>query len=143
MRTRLRSTLAGFAAVIVAATTFTLSTASPAAAFGGETFGCRIAPGTIFNWYQYCHNSKPASTYNVAFQVFGGSGDYTYSWNVTGPWTSVITGCTSTSVACAVAVPGGAFDSEIYATVTISQGGQSATMNSVAILNAYCGNYLC
>ncbi|GIG59969.1 hypothetical protein Lfu02_43410 [Longispora fulva] len=138
----MRSVLVGLAAGVVAATSLTLSSASPAAAFGGETFGCRIAPGTIFTWSQYCNNSVPASTYNVAFQVFG-SGSYTYSWSISGPYTSVITGCTSTSPACAVSVPGGMFDSEIYATVTYSQGGESATRSSVAILNAYCGSYLC
>ncbi|MGY0230812.1 hypothetical protein [Longispora urticae] len=84
-----------------------------------------------------------ATTYNVAFQVQNLSGAYTYSWNVSGPYTSVITGCTSSSATCAVSVPGGAFDSEIHAAVTYSQGGQSATRYSVAILRARCGGMLC
>ncbi|MEV6525564.1 hypothetical protein AB0M43_26795 [Longispora sp. NPDC051575] len=144
MKSRLRSVLVGLVAAVVSATALTLGATSPAAAaFGDETFGCRIAPGTIFTWSAGCHDSMPATTYNVAFQVQNLSGSYTYSWNISGPYTSVITGCTSSSVACAVSVPGGAFDSEIYATVTYSQGGQSLTRYSVAILRARCGDMLC
>ncbi|MGN9769154.1 hypothetical protein ACTMS2_28770 [Micromonospora sp. SD12] len=130
-------------ASLLAVATLGLATASPAAAFGGETFGCRVAPGTIFTWETTCLNSKPATMYNVGFAVLNTAGSYTYSWTVTGPYEYVITGCTTTSYDCAVAVRGGSNDSEITASVTYSQGGQSATRSATAIIRGYCGSYLC
>lgn len=143
MGRRVRSAMVGLAACAVAASSLVLGTAAPAAAFGGETFGCRIAPGTVFTWSTYCQNSRPATTYNVGFAVLNTTGTYTYSWTVTGPYQSVITGCTSTSYDCAVSVHAEASDVEIFATVTYTQDGQSATQSARAMVIPYCDNMYC
>jgi len=130
-------------AVLGATIALALSLAPPASAIGNETFGCRIAPGTEFQWYEYCTNTKPATLYNVAFAVQNTSGSYTYSWAIGGPYQYVITGCTSTSPTCAVAVPGGQTDKEITGTVTFTQDGQSVTRNAYAYVHGYCGGQYC
>ncbi|MEV7229342.1 hypothetical protein AB0M79_20290 [Polymorphospora sp. NPDC051019] len=141
-RPRIRSVLASVAACVVAATTFTLAGATPAAAIGQETFGCRIAPGVVFTWNTYCNNSAPASTYNVGFAVQNTSGSYTFAWSVSGPYQSINTGCTATSPTCSVWVSGHS-DSSIEATVTYTQNGQSRTQTAYATINRYCGSQLC
>lgn len=133
MTGRIRHALAALAACVAVATSLTLGTASPALAFGGETFGCRIAPGTVLTWSPTCTNSMTATTYNVGFAVLNGSGAYTYSWSISGPYQFVITGCTSTSYDCAVSVRGFG-ERTITATVTYSQAGQSATATSTAYI---------
>lgn len=130
-------------AALGATVAFALGTATPATAIGDETFGCRIAPGYEFQWLQYCTNTKPAGLYNVAFAVQNTSGSYTYSWSIDGPYQYVITGCTSTSPTCAVAVPGGQSDKEITGTVTFTQAGQSATRQAYAYVHGYCGSEYC
>lgn len=136
---RTRRTPACLAAA--AAAGLTLGTASPASAFGGETFGCRIAPGTEFDWYPTCTNSGGAQTYNVGFAVLDTSGTYTYSWTITGSYRYVITGCTSTSYDCAVATGRGG--KEISATVTYTQAGQGATQTATAYIEPWCGSRPC
>jgi Flp pilus assembly protein TadG len=129
---------------LVLAAAFAVTAAPSASAIGNETFGCRIAPGTEFGWYQYCTNTSPAvTTYNVAFLVQNTTGTYTYSWSVSGPYQYVITGCTSTSPACAVSVSGGQSDKEITGTVTITQDGQSITRQAYAYVHGFCGPVYC
>jgi hypothetical protein len=140
---RARVLLATFLSALLAVAGLGLITASPAAAIGGETFGCRVAPGTIFTWESFCVNSKPATMYNAGFAVLNTSGNYTYSWQITGPYEYVIVGCTSGSYDCAVAVRGGSIDREITVTVTYSQNGQSATQSATAYIRGYCGSSLC
>jgi hypothetical protein len=142
MTLSVRRSLVGLAATLAAMLALTFGTTAPASAIGGETFGCRIAPGTVFTWDQFCSNSKPAQTYNVGFAVLNTSGGgYTYSWTITGPYQYVIVGCTSTSYDCAVAVSRGS--KEITGTVTYTQNGQSATQTAYASIEPYCGNQLC
>lgn len=141
MRRRIRGALAGLFASLVAVASLSVVTATPAAAFGQESFGCRIAPGTILDFHPSCYNNRPATTYSVGFAVLNTSGTYTYSWSISGPYQYVITGCTSTSSGCAVAAPNE--DAGIHVTVTYSQGGQSATKSATAIIRRFCGNYLC
>jgi hypothetical protein len=143
MRRRVRTVLAGVSACVLAAVSLVVGTASPAAAFGAETFGCRIAPGTILTWNTSCHNSEPATTYNVGFAVLNTTGTYTYSWTITGSYLYIIEGCTSTSYDCALAEPGGSSDSRVSATVTYTQGTQQATKSAHAVINGYCGTMLC
>ncbi|MEV0393392.1 hypothetical protein [Polymorphospora rubra] len=140
-RPRIRSALASVAACLVAAATFTLAGATPAAAIGQETFGCRIAPGVVLTWNTYCTNSAPASTYNAGFAVQNTSGSYTFSWSISGPYQSINTGCTATSSSCSVWVANS--DATIVATVTYTQNGQSRTQTSYATINRYCGSQLC
>ena len=140
---RIRSLLAALAASLIAAGSFTVATAAPAAAFGAETYGCRIAPGTILTWEPVCTNSRPATSYNAGFAVLNTSGTYTFSWQINGPYLGIITGCDATSNDCAVRVAGGSTDSIVTVTVTYSQNGQSATRSATAIINGYCGGQLC
>lgn len=143
MNPRIRSALAAVAACTLAAASLSLATASPAAAFGQETFGCRLSPGTVLTWKTLCTNSKPSSRYNAAFDVHNTSGDYSYSWTIDGDYTSIIGGCTATSSTCAVALPGSSTDSMVSVTVTYSQGEQSATRTAHAVVLMYCGTVYC
>src|SRR5215212_4146168 len=118
----IRRVLAGLATVLAVTTSVVAGSASPAAAFGGETFGCRVSPGTDFVWREFCSNTKYATNYNAGFAVLNTSGSgYTYQWTITGNYTSIYTGCTSTSYDCAVWVRVG----EVQVTVTYTQNGQS------------------
>lgn len=125
---------------VILAMTATIAWATPAQAFGGETLGCRISPGTVFTWNPTCdNNTKPASTYNVGFLVQNTSGSgYSYTWVISGPYISVAAGCTSSSADCAVYVHGGSSEKEIDATVTVTQSGQSQTLYSTAFINGWC-----
>lgn len=142
MTQRIRRAITHLALCVIAATAGVMASASPAQAFGGETFGCRVSPGTILTWQTPCYNNRPASTYNAGFMVdnLSGSG-YSFSWSYSGPVLYVITGCTSTSNGCGLAVANS--DAFISVTVTYSQGGQSATKSATAIIRQYCGTYLC
>ena len=142
MTQRIRRAIARLAVCVLAATTVLVVSAAPARAFGGETFGCRVAPGTILTWTTPCRNNRPASVYNAGFNVNDLSGtDYTFSWSYSGPVLYVVGGCTSTASGCGLAVANS--DAIISVTVTYSQGGQSATRTARAIIRQYCGNVLC
>jgi len=145
MKHRIKMLVGVAVAALVATATWVAVDAPAAQAFGGETFGCRFSPGTVFTFNSPCLNNKPApSGYTLAFEVqnLSGSG-YTFSWTLSGDYLSIFSGCTSTSVACVVTTPGSNADHDISATVTYSQGGQSATKQASAFIRAYCGNQLC
>ena len=129
---------AGVAALVV-------GSATPAAAFGGETFGCRIAPGTTFTFSPVCYNDPvAANSYTVGFAVQNRSGsDYTFAWSLSGPYQSVYAGCTPTSSDCAVIVSRSSGEKEIAATVTYTQGGQSASRTAYAYIEPVCGTFYC
>ena len=131
---------------VIVAMAAALIPVTPAHAFGAEQFGCRIAPGTEFNFYENCNNltNGAANTYSVGFLVqnLSGSG-YGFTWNVTGQYTAVLSGCTSTSSSCTVSARGGSVDREITAAVTITQAGQSRTLFSYASILAWCGYLFC
>jgi hypothetical protein len=130
--------------VLVVITSLVVGPVSPAAAFGGETFGCRVAPGTDFVWRSFCVNTKPATTYNAGFAVLNTSGGgYTYQWNISGDYLYIIVGCNSGSYDCAVAVRGGSIDRQVDVSVTYTQNGQSATQYASAYIRGYCGTELC
>ncbi len=144
MTKSMRKTGTAIAAMVAASVAMTVGVVSPASALGGETFGCRIAPGTTFTFQQSCMNDPvQASQYNVGFAVqnLSGSG-YTFSWTITGQYVNIYTGCTATSSDCAVFVRGGNFR-EISATVTYTQGGVSASQTAYAEIEPVCGNQYC
>ena len=142
MTQRIRRTISRLAVGVLAATAGLVVSAAPAQAFGGETFGCRVSPGSVLTWSQICYNNKSASVYNTGFNVLNTSGDgYTYSWSYSGPVLYVVSGCTPTAAGCGLAVANS--DAVIQVTVTYSQGGQSATKWSTAIIRQFCGQYLC
>jgi hypothetical protein len=114
-----------------------VSSAGSASALGAETFGCRIAPGTEFNFYEFCHNTQPASQYGVAFLVQNGSGSPTYSWSIPAFDQSKISqGCTWSSPSCTLMV--GKTDQDIPVSVTLTQGGVFRTISSEAMIFSYC-----
>lgn len=142
MTQRIRRAITCLAVCVLAAAAAVIVSASPASAFGGETFGCRVSPGTVLTWENPCYNTRPATTYNAGFSVnnLSGSG-YTFSWSYSGPVLYVISGCTSTSSSCGLAVANR--DAFISVTVTYSQNGQSAAKSADAIIRQYCGPELC
>jgi hypothetical protein len=132
--------------ILLAALATTLGLAVPgagsASALGGESFGCRIAPGTEFNFYQGCHNTKPANQYSVGFAVQNWTTSSTFSWSIPADYQSTISqGCTSTSPTCTLSV--GRWDQEIDVAVTLTDGGASKTLTSVAMIFSYCGLDYC
>jgi hypothetical protein len=108
----------------------------PASAEDGN--GCRIAPGYTFAFEGVCVNDKPASSYAVAFHQQAPEGS-TFSWTITGDWTSVVSGCGPTSSYCTVRTPGSSADREVHAHV-VANGVASGYR---AFIRAYCGSYLC
>ncbi|HZB49138.1 MAG TPA: hypothetical protein VE547_08600 [Mycobacteriales bacterium] len=131
------------ATVIAGLLLLTTLPAAPAGAIGGETFGCRLSPGTVLTYKQTCLNSRPASSYTVAFAVQNTSGTYTFSWSITGDWTSVVTGCGSADAYCTVRTNGSTYDHSVHGQVTFSQAGQSVTRQSSAFIRIYCGSVPC
>src|SRR5687768_13738267 len=101
MTSRIRRTISRLAVGILAATAGIVVSAAPAQAFGGETFGCRVSPGSVLTWHNPCINNKPASVYNTGFNLLNLSGDgYTFSWSYSGPVLYVVAGCTPTAAGC-------------------------------------------
>lgn len=142
MTSRIRRIATHLAAGVLVATAGLAATAAPAQAFGGETFGCRVSPGPATAFTNPCINKKGASVYNAGFQLDNLSGTgYTFSWSWTGPVLHIVAGCTSTSNGCGLAVANG--DGIVTATVTYSQGGQSATKSATAAFRLFCGNVPC
>ncbi|GAB7051434.1 hypothetical protein [Catenuloplanes indicus] len=132
--------LSTLAAAATLATVALTSIPSPAAAFGQETFGCRVSPGPVVPFTPVCTNLHLYRNVQVGFLVDNLSGSYTFSWNVTGPYSSVVSGCTATSASCAVAVSA-VSDMEIVAWVTYSQNGQTASKRASATINAVCAEF--
>ncbi len=145
MTQRIRRAITRLAVCVVAATAAVIVSTSPASAFGGETFGCRISPGTVLTWNNPCYNNRGPDiygNYHAGFNVnnLSGSG-YTFSWSYSGPVLYVISGCTSTASGCGLAVPN--TDGIVKVTVTYSQNGQSATQSANAVFRLFCGNFPC
>lgn len=139
MKLGFRRAMVRLAAVVLAGTASLVFAGAPAQALGGESLGCRIAPGPAVDWALQCLNHWEAPKYSVGFAVLGRSGDgYTYEWSITGPYTSVITGCVPTSYDCAVEVNGGMIDKDIVAQVEISQGGQTILRQANAFIRGFC-----
>jgi hypothetical protein len=143
MALRIRRLLAHLAVGVLTATAGIVATASPAHAFGGETFGCRVSPGPATAFTNPCTNKKGAATYNAGFWLQNLSGPgYTFSWSWTGgPVLYIVAGCTSTSDGCGLAVANS--DTIVQATVTYSQGGQTASRSATATIRQFCGTVPC
>lgn len=142
MSKRIQRALVGVAATVVATATAFFVGAPSASAFGGETFGCQVAPGPVTGYTASCRNISPAGSYNVGFalQNLSGTG-YTTSWSLSGPYTSVFSGCGTNDTGCNVVVPNG--DGIVSATITFSQGGQTGSLTARAVFSRFCGNQRC
>lgn len=128
-------------AIVVLALALVVGTSGPAAALGGETLGCRIAP--VLGdppFTPNCTNHMPAQTYGVGFLVSGLVGTYTFSWQLPAGYTPV-SGFCGDSDQCAINVRN--TDQTIPVSVTLTQGGASETLSSLAIINQFCGSVLC
>jgi hypothetical protein len=121
----------------------TVSNAGSASALGGETFGCKVSPGTVLTYNTYCNNhTKIASSYQVGFVVQNETAPSTYSWSVPTAYASMISsGCTSTSSGCTLTIPNS--DSYIAVSVTLTQDGASETLSAFASIARGCGNQFC
>lgn len=128
-------------AIVVAAAALVIGTSGPAAALGGETLGCRIAPvlGTP-PFTPNCTNHMASQTYGVGFLVSGLVGTYTFTWHLPAGYTPV-SGFCGNSDQCAINT--GNFDQLIPVSVTLTQNGASETLTSRAIINRFCGSQLC
>jgi hypothetical protein len=105
-------------------------------ALGGETLSCFVSGTSPASFVSpTCFSQTPRSSYTVSF-ILNGSGIYSYLWNTGGA--PISSGCTSTSASCAVRVTSFQGDQEVPVSVTISQGGQSATLQANAYILAVC-----
>jgi hypothetical protein len=105
-------------------------------ALGGETLSCFVSGTTPVSFTSpSCFSQFARSSYTISF-ILNGSGTYSYLWNTGG--FPISSGCTSTSASCAVRTNGIQSDQEIPVSVTISQGGQSATLQANAFILAVC-----
>jgi hypothetical protein len=128
-------------AIAVLAVAFVVATSGPAAALGGETLGCRIVP--VLGdppFTSNCTNHMPATTYGVGFVVSGLTGTYTFTWHLPAGYTPVSGFCGNFDQ-CAINVSNA--NQTIRVSVTLTQNGSSETLNSLAVINEFCGSQLC
>jgi hypothetical protein len=116
----------------------TLTTSTPASATGAW-LGCRISPGTVMTWSEWCQNSKPASWYNAAFLVQDAPTPLSYTWSVPAGY-SIYAYCGSTDNSCAVITHPGDF---ITVTVSLNYSGSSQSYSATADIEPYCGTQFC
>jgi hypothetical protein len=139
MTPHVRRTMAHLAAWVLMATAGIAASASPAQAFGGETFGCRI---TTVTWSSPCFNTRGAATYTAGFNVLNLSGsDYTFTWSYSGDYLYVKSGCTPADSGCGLAMAN--TDGGVVVRVTYTQGGQTGGQQATAIIRQFCGPVLC
>jgi hypothetical protein len=143
MNPRTRTVLSGLAASALAAASVSLAGATPAAAIGQETFGCRLSPGNVSTYRTLCSNTRASARYDATFALLNTSGTYVASWAVTGRYQSIVAGCTATSTTCTIALFGSSTDSSAAVTVTYTQDGQTATRYAEAIVYQFCGTAPC
>jgi hypothetical protein len=133
--------LAATAMVGAMAVATAMMPATNASALGGETLGCRVAPGHTFTFSSFCTNDSPSNSgYTIGYLVQNTSGTYRYAWSIPGP-SSVYDGCTSTSNSCTISVTRASREYDM--SVTLSQGGSSETLTASADIEPWCGNMLC
>jgi hypothetical protein len=123
--------------IAAVAGTLPVFTAAPASALtGNEQLGCYVTPSRTqpYPVAGGCSNRMAATSYGAKFQVLNGSGTYSYAWSVPPEYASNIAGgCTSTTDYCILGnlTP----VREVSVSVTISQGGQAATLWATAEIN--------
>ncbi|HEX5401044.1 MAG TPA: hypothetical protein VFX16_01940 [Pseudonocardiaceae bacterium] len=124
---------------LIATLTFCLVPVGSASAFGAEQLECRIVSGPIVPAFApgECFPNNPAGSYSVSFEVFNGTGSYTYTWTVPSGF-SGYAGCGSTDPGCAFSVGATRADKLINASVVVHQGGSSETLTAQADVPATC-----
>jgi len=134
-------------AITAAAIASTVVNPGPAVALGNEQLGCYVLPASGSQPPQpspgFCwNNSMPAGSYSANFRVMNLNGSYSYAWSVPALYASKVTsGCTSTSSYCVIGnlTPTRA----VTVSVTISQSGQSSSLEATAYIEQWCGNSYC
>ena len=131
-------------AVLVAALGLVVVSEGSASALGGESLLCRVAPAPVTTPFTNpCTPVLAASTYNVGFEVFGGSGTYTYSWSVpVGGGVSVIAGCGVADAGCTLSVTSHT-EHDVTVTVVLTQNGASETLSAQTDIQPVCGQVFC
>ncbi|WP_410622814.1 hypothetical protein [Amycolatopsis sp. cmx-8-4] len=116
-------------------------TAGPAAALGGETYGCQVSPGPVGSYTGNCHNSaKFHGPYSAGFAVGGAAAGTTYTWHVPAGYQTAPGLCTTTA---GCRVDGLTGDDEVTVSVTLTQNGATETLSATAFILAVCGNVYC
>jgi hypothetical protein len=119
----------------------TIFSAGSASALGGETMGCLITGGPAY-YYNPCVGGTSSGSVTIDYLVMDETAPSTYSWAVPSVYLSKITdGCTSTTNYCQLTVGRGG--KEITVSVTLSQGGATATLSATASIEPMCGNQWC
>jgi hypothetical protein len=113
-------------------------TAGSASALGGEWLGCWATPGDESGYSSECWGGTTGGNVKVDFVVQDETAPSTYSWSVPAAYQSKITsGCSSTQHLCSLTVP--AASHQISVSVTLTQGGTTATHTAVAYIDRSCG----
>jgi hypothetical protein len=116
-------------------------TATSASALGGEWLGCMAYPGQAY-YDTYCIGSTASGRIIVDFVVMNETAPSTYSWAIpAGYQTQISAGCRSNTNYCQLNVGRGY--QEIPMSVTLTQGGATATLTAYAYIEPMCGNQYC
>lgn len=87
---------------VLAATAVGTGNASAAS----DNFGCRIAPGSEFNFYNYCYPTRGPNAYgqySIAYKLQNPPSGATYSWVIPSAYQSrIVSGCASISSTCTI-----------------------------------------
>lgn len=135
--------VASLVAVLVAALGLVVVSTGTASALGGESLVCRVAPAPITTPFTNpCLPVFVATTYDVGFEVAGGSGTYTYSWSVpTGHGVTIVAGC-GTSDGCTLGITSNT-EHDVTVTLVLSQNGAQETLTAETIIEPTCGSMFC
>lgn len=111
-------------------------------AFGAETLKCLVSPDPNPVWKTpICRAKQAKFSYVAKFQVFDGTGTYTYAWDKTtwNQYGTVTNGCGSTDAVCWYSVASSNLgDRTIPMAVIITQGAQQRTLTVSVYLPAVC-----
>lgn len=115
--------------------------ATSASALGGEWLGCMITGGPGY-YYSPCVGGSASGPVVIDFVVMDETAPSTYSWSVPAVYvTKISSGCASTTNYCQLTVGRGG--KEITVSVTLTQGGASATHTASASIEPMCGTQWC
>ena len=128
-------------AALVMALGLMVPTATSASALGGEWLGCMAYPGQQY-YAPSCVGSTASGRIIVDFVVMDETAPSTYSWAVPYYYVSKISaGCQSHTNYCQLNVGRGY--QEIPMSVTLYQGGATATLTAHAYIEPMCGDQYC
>jgi len=139
--TRIRRTLTFLAAATALTMGFTVGTAGPAAAFGGESLQCKVLDSGAGYTEGYCQNGIGGYSYYIDFVLFGAQPGYSFSWTIPTNYRRIVQGCTALTNYCMIEVGRGAAERTV--SVTYSNGTQTASRTVTAGIEPWCGTQWC